>query len=448
MHEASAARAESRVTRWLTNAHPGIFSAYAIIAAFSTYFCMYAFRKPFTAGTFTGEEVDLFGLPPIALKEFLVVSQVMGYMLSKWIGIKVVSEMSGARRGLAIILLIVFAEASLGLFAITPHPYSAIFLFLNGIPLGMVWGLVYGFLEGRRVSEVLGAGLSASYIVASGVVKTIGRWVIEDWGVSEEVMPAIVGLLFFPAMLIFVWLLSHMPKPTAQDEALRTKREPMNRERRMRFLKAYWPGLLALTALYFFLTAYRSVRDDFAINIWNSLGYTGQPEIMSVSELPVAIGVLVALAFLYRIRSNRKALVAVHVLMGAGTAMVGLATLAHAGGLIGPAAWMILVGLGLYLAYVPFGCMLFDRLIAAVGFVATAGFMIYVTDAVGYLGYVIVVFFKDFASPDLSWLEFFHGFSYVTAVICTVSFAFSTWYFWRVTRDPTAPVGPTEIATP
>lgn len=441
MPEAAAAPHESRVTRWLTQVHPGVFTAYAIIAAFSTYFCMYAFRKPFTAGTFTGLDVELPFLPPINLKEFLVVSQVIGYMLSKFIGIKVVSEMSGARRGFTIIALIVFAEASLGMFAITPHPYSAIFLFLNGIPLGMVWGLVYGFLEGRRVSEILGAGLSASYIVASGVVKTIGRWVMVDWGVSEQAMPVVVGLLFFPAMLVFVWLLSHMPKPTAEDEAMRTKREPMNRERRMRFLKAYWPGLLALTALYFFLTAYRSVRDDFAVNIWNSLGYSGQPEIMSVSELPIAAGVLVALAFLYRIRSNRTALVAVHLLMAFGTALVGLATLGHAAGLIGPAAWMILVGLGLYLAYVPFGCMLFDRLIAAVGFIATAGFMIYVTDAVGYLGYVIVVFFKDFASPELSWLEFFHGFSYVTAVICTVSFAFSTWYFWRVTRDPTVPIG-------
>jgi len=124
-------------------------------------------------------------------------------------------------------------------------------------------------------------------------------------------------------------------------------------------------------------------------------------------------------------------------------ALVGFAPLGHASGLIGPATWMILVGLGLYLAYVPFGCMLFDRLIAAVGFVATAGFMIYVTDAAGYLGYVVVVFFKDFGAPNLSWLEFFEDFSYVTSVICTVSFAFATWYFWRVTRDPTTPIDAT-----
>ena len=42
----------------------------AAVAAFCTYFCMYAFRKPFTAGTFEGDEV--FGL---GLKTVLVISQ-------------------------------------------------------------------------------------------------------------------------------------------------------------------------------------------------------------------------------------------------------------------------------------------------------------------------------------------------------------------------------------
>ena len=49
------------------------------------------------------------------------------------------------------------------------------------------------------------------------------------------------------------------------------------------------------------------------------------------------------------------------------------------------ATWMISVGIGLYFGYVPVNCVLFDRLIAAVGKVATAGFLIYVADASGYL---------------------------------------------------------------
>ena len=65
----------------------------AAAAAFSTYFCMYAFRKPFTAATFEGE--FLFGFK---LKAVLVVSQLAGYMLSKFIGIRVVSAMRSEYR--------------------------------------------------------------------------------------------------------------------------------------------------------------------------------------------------------------------------------------------------------------------------------------------------------------------------------------------------------------
>jgi len=95
---------------------------------------------------------------------------------------------------------------------------------------------------------------------------------------------------------------------------------------------------------------------------------------------------------------------------------------------------MVGIGLGLYLRYVPYGCMLFDRMIAALGVVATAGFMIYVTDAFGYLGYIIVLLYKNFGEQDLSILDFFVTFSYVTAVLCTLSFGASLLYFSRKSR--------------
>lgn len=424
--------ASSRITRWLSRTNPEAFSAYAIVAAFATYFCMYAFRKPFTAAAFEGQfDVPLLGL--LDWKIILVVSQILGYTLSKFVGIKVVSEMSPGRRGLAIVILIALAELALVLFAVTPSPWSAIWLFANGIPLGMIWGMVFGFLEGRRTTEALGAGLSASYIVASGAVKTVGALVL-GWGVSEEAMPFVVGLIFFPALLFFVFLLTRLPQPTPEDEALRVKREPMNRKQRRHFFRAFWPGLFALTALYVLLTAYRTIRDDFAADIWRELGFGDKPEIMTWSELPVAFGVLVGLGALVRIRDNRRALLVVHGLMVLASAMIGLVTLAFEAGLVSPEVWMITIGLGLYLAYVPFGSMLFDRLIAAVGWVATAGFLIYVTDAFGYVGSVSFTLYKNLGASDLSWLEFFTAMSYVTSIVCAGSFLLSGIYFAHRTR--------------
>ena len=61
--------------------------------AFATYFCMYAFRKPFAAATYGGP-----GWLGLDLKTLFVISQVLGYTVSKYIGIKWVSEISRKRR--------------------------------------------------------------------------------------------------------------------------------------------------------------------------------------------------------------------------------------------------------------------------------------------------------------------------------------------------------------
>ena len=390
---------------------------------------MYAFRKPFTAGEFD-TMVALPLLPPVHYKIVLVISQVFGYTVSKFIGIKVVSELAAARRGLAILVLIAWAELALLGFAMAPTPWDAVFLFLNGVPLGMIWGLVFGFLEGRQASELLGAGLSASYIVASGVVKSIGAKLI-DMGVPEQWMPVTTGLLFLVPMIFFVALLRAIPPPSAQDEALRIRREPMDGRARRQFFQSFAPGLLGLIGLYILLTSYRDFRDNFAREIWGAVGFADQPEIFAIAEIPIALIVLVALALLMRIRDNRRALAIVHLMMAFGSALIGILTLAHAAELISPTIWLIGVGVGLYLGYVPFGCILFDRLIACVGWPGTAAFMIYLSDSFGYLGSVGVLLYKNFGQSELSWLEFFELFSYVTSIGCTAAFLYSMFYFAR-----------------
>ena len=99
---------------------------------------------------------------------------------------------------------------------------------------------------------------------------------------------------------------------------------------------------------------------------------------------------------------------------------------------------MILVGLGLFLGYVPYGCVLFDRTIAALGVVATAVFLIYVSDAVAYGGSVAVVLYKVFGQAQTSKLDFFRWYSYVASAICTTFFTVSCVYFLRQARTRAA----------
>ena len=198
--------------RSLSSAHPAVFTLVAGLAGFSAYFAMYAFRKPFSVATYGHVAGWDFALD---YKIALVLAQVLGYAVSKFIGIKVVSELPPARRPLAIVALIAGAWASLIAFALVPAPWNVGFLFLNGLPLGMIWGLVFGFMEGRRTSEVLGAVVCASFIVSSGAVKSVGKWLMTDFHVPVSWMPAATGSLFIPLLLFSVWLLAALPPPTA-----------------------------------------------------------------------------------------------------------------------------------------------------------------------------------------------------------------------------------------
>ena len=150
-------------------------------AAFLAYFCMYAFRKPFTVGNYSD---GYFLGTSIRLKTALTVSQLLGYAVSKFLGIKYCSEVGRARRAAWLIGCIVFAQAALIAFAIVPHDWKVLAMFLNGLPLGMVWGFIISYLEGRRVFEALIAGLSCSFILSTGVVKDVGAILLHR-GVSE-----------------------------------------------------------------------------------------------------------------------------------------------------------------------------------------------------------------------------------------------------------------------
>ncbi|MFT4074379.1 MAG: DUF5690 family protein [Asticcacaulis sp.] len=388
-------------TAWLAKAPPIVFALYGGVMAFGAYFAMYAYRKPFAVASFA----DVAGFI-IDYKIALVIFQVFGYALSKVIGVKVISELPGRYRAMAILVLIGFAELMLVAFAAVPAPYNIACLFFNGLSLGLIWGLVFGFLEGRRVSEILGSILCASFIVSSGVVKSVGKWVMLEHYANEFWMPAVTGLIFAPLLLICVLGLSQLPPPSPEDEAARVVRMPMNKAARKATFAAYAPGLIALIVIYIGLTALRDFRDNFATEVWADLGFRDNAEIFTASELPVGIVVLAAMCLLSLFRDNRLAFIANLVMVGIGLVLAGAATFAFQAHMLGPVWWMILLGGGLYLAYTPFNALLFDRFIAASRLAGTAGFLIYVADASGYLGSVALLLFKNFGGLTLKWASF------------------------------------------
>jgi len=401
------------------------------LAAFGAYFAMYAFRKPFAVGTYT----DVAGWHfAVDYKAALLIAQVIGYALSKLIGVRVISEAERQGRARMILALIGTSWVSLVLFAVVPAPWNVACLFFNGLPLGLIWGLVFSYVEGRRATELLGAMLCASFILSSGVVKSAAM-LLMDAGVTEHWMPAATGLVFVPMLLLALWQLERLPPPDARDVAERTIRVPMHAAERRAFLRAHGSTLVMLVFGYVLLTALRDVRDNYATELWTALGYGGEAAVFSASELPVALLTLGALALLMLIRDNLRALLAMHGLILLGAACLGGSTLAFQAGLLAPLPWMIVAGAGLYLAYTPFNAMLFDRMIATIGTAANAGFLIYIADASGYVGSVALLLVHSLGVPDVRWLTFFIACCYAAAVAVGMLTLLSALHFLRTAQD-------------
>lgn len=399
------------------------FIFYASVGAFITYFSMYAFRKPFTAGLFEG--LTYFG---VDYKILLVTFQLIGYASSKLIGIRFISELDKSKRVYLILGLVSISWIALLLFSLTPAPYNAIFLFFNGLPLGLIWGIVFSYLEGRKLTELLAAGLSVSFIVSSGSVKTIGRLLIEI-GISEFWMPVVTGVIFFPFLILGVWMLSVIPEPSIADQKARTARPKMNKQNRRNFIRLYFPGLSATVILYLALTMFRDVRDNFAVDIWDTLGYLQIPSILTTTEAAIAGIILIIAGSLFAIKSNVKALQINLVLLPVCAVLMMASLLLYRYEIIGPVLWMILMGFSMYLPYITYHTMLLDRWIAAFKIRGNVGFLMYIMDSIGYLGAIVVLIIKNYVSPDISWGSFFINLSWFTAIIMFLFGIYSTYYF-------------------
>ncbi|MHA8067196.1 DUF5690 family protein [Aquirufa sp. ROCK2-A2] len=375
-------------TDWIS--HP----AWTMVAAFGCYFCVYGFRKPFTAGLY--ENQFWYG---IHWKSILISSQIAGYMLSKCMGIFFVSSITWEKRAKAIVLSILIAEFALLGFGFVPKPWNLLFLVINGLPLGMVFGYIQGFLEGKRNTELFIAALGSSFILADGVSKSMGISVLHA-GISENWMPFTTGLIYILPFLFFVWMLTQIPKPSKEEALERSERQPMTQKDRILLVKELWPGILCISLLYLFAALLRGIRSDFAPEIWSYLGFVSVPSLYSQTEIWVTVGILVINGSLVIIRNNKNAFY-----LSLGIISIGFLLLVVAGiwGLkhINPFWLIVMTGFGIYLPYLTITTSVFERMIAITKHKANIGFLMYIVDSIGYLGYNTLLISAGFIFPFL-----------------------------------------------
>ena len=374
-----------------------LFILWAGGAALLSYSLVYALRKPYTAASFEG--LDFYG---VDYKVAVTTIQVIGYLLSKFVGIKLISEMKRERRFRFFAAFVVMAEATLILFGLLPAPYNVLAMFFNGLSLGCMWGIIFSFIEGRRVTDMLASLLGVSIVFSSGMAKSLGLFAMNDLHIDPFWMPAVIGGVALPLLLLMGYLLKVLPKPTAEDIALRSERVVLDGQGRKALFLKYCPILTLLFFGNLLLLMLRDIKEDFLVNI---LDMSGQSSWLFAQVDTVVTLVILGLFCLFTFfRSNIKALMMLFSLVIVGNAVMTYVSLHYATLQLSPIVWLFIQSLSLYVAYLTFQTIFFDRFIACFRIKGNVGFFIAIIDFIGYMGTVTLLFSKElFFSADMEW---------------------------------------------
>lgn len=393
--------------------YPGLLLVlHASLSAFIVYSCMYGVRKPYTVSSFSG--LYQFG---ISYKVVLVSAQVFGYMLSKFIGIRFIAQVQSSVRPRYIILLILIGWLSLFFFAVAPFQYKFLFLFINGLPLGMIWGLVFSYLEGRKWTDLMGSLLATSFIVASGFAKTVGGFILQYTNIDQWWMPFSAASLFLPPLFLFTYFLHKVPPPTLADIQTRSLRLPMDKAACLRFIKNYGLLMIAPVCTYVLLTIVRDFSEDFAAELWKETNQSSNYLIFSNISFVVGLSVMVIVGLLFLVKNNARAFYFIHLIILAGFLTCLLGTFLYQERLLSVVNWMVLSTAGFYLGYVTSNSIYYERMLATFKINGNVGFLMYIADSFGYLGTVVVLLIKELAHYKPNWISFFSGTFYLVSII-------------------------------
>ena len=98
---------------------------------------------------------------------------------------------------------------------------------------------------------------------------------------------------------------------------------------------------------------------------------------------------------------------------------------------LGTVAWLLAQSFCLYLAYLTFQTIFFDRFIACFRIRGNVGFFIALNDFLGYTGTVLVLLGKELFNPETDWACFYNRMAGYVGVICCIAFILSLVYLYR-----------------
>jgi hypothetical protein len=143
--------------------------AFQVFASLTAFLPIYAF---ILFDELTQRQLMKTGFLGVQFKILMITAQVLGFAVSKGLGVKYVSEMLPENRSKSLILMLALSWFAYLLFALTPAPYNLIFIFLASLPLGMIYGTILGFWRDDAV-QICSWPLTASFVWAQVLQKVL-----------------------------------------------------------------------------------------------------------------------------------------------------------------------------------------------------------------------------------------------------------------------------------
>ena len=384
-------------------------------AALLSYSLVYALHKPYTAASFEG--LEFFGSD---YKVAVTTIQILGYVIAKFFGIKIISELKKENRFRFFVGSAVLAEAALVGFGLLDTPWNVIAMFVNGLSLGCMWGVIFSFIEGRKVTDILASLLGVSMVFSSGVAKSFGLFAMNEMHISQFWMPAVIGGFALPLLVLMGYMLKRLPQPTAEDIALRNERVTLDSKGRKALFLKYAPILTLLFIGNFMLLVLRDIKEDFLVYI---LDMSNQSSWMFARiDTIVTLIILGIFALFIFFRSNIRALLWLMTLVIAGCLTMTYVSYHYDTLDLSPVMWLFIESLSLYIAYLTFQTVFFDRFIACFRIKGNVGFFIAMIDFIGYLGTVTLLSTKELLDIKIDWFATFNHIACGVGALCTVLF--------------------------
>ena len=181
--------------------------------------------------------------------------------------------------------------------------------------------------------------------------------------------------------------------------------------------------------VFIFVTAFRDFRDSYQIEILGGLGLENENAIFTRTETIVTLCAMTALVVMKLLDSRKWGVIPNLLFMMLAFLTLGASTFLYDRGVVDGFTWIVLTGVGAYLAYVPCDTIFYERVISSTGWVGTAVFMACVMDAGGYTGSVALQIYKNLGSGDVSYLDFFRQLCYFSTFFGVGLIAIGLVYF-------------------